>query len=204
MKESVSKTKPAFYEWYKRQIDTYTVEGKRYFGLMVLAIIGRKCGIPREQVEQDALGFVSQLDELTTKEDNHFREDDALKAVTAYDVAHFAFMRRETLVRLSGVPITENKRNHRTQAQHMKIMSAVRDIDYPNGEWRNVFGRPNKMNLVINYKLDNPKASIRDIAKALSISPTTVNKWLKELKDNPKSQEILNLLAERERRKYKK
>ena len=185
------------YEWWVRQCPRIEV-GHRYHYLLCMAAYAQKCGISEERLLEDMTMCRKMLDRISPP-DNPLTVADMAKAMQAHQES-FRTLPRKTISQLSGLEIPAAKRNGRTQAQHMKIMSAVRDIDYPNGEWRNVFGRPNKMNLVINYKLDNPKASIRDIAKALSISPTTVNKWLKELKDNPKSQEILNLLAERERR----
>lgn len=182
--DALGKTKPAFYEWFKRQIREHTVEGKRYFGLMALAIIGRKCGIDKQQVEKDALSFVPYLDSLTTTEDNHFKEEDALKAISAYNVPHFLFMKRETLVRLSGIPMTANKRNHRKMAVHCFLMREKKASLSKIGEGhaKNA-GRPSKRDLVLNYRKDHPEASQRAIAKALGISPSTVNRWLKQAKE---------------------
>lgn len=56
-------------------------------------------------------------------------------------------------------------------------MSAIRDVMYPNGEWRNKNGRPSKRDLVVNYVKENPNATVTEIAKALNISRTTVYKY---------------------------
>lgn len=176
--------KPAFYEWYKRQLPDYTAEGKRYFGLMVMAIIGRKCGISREQVEDDALSFVPQLDEKTRTADNHFTNEDALKAITAFDVDRFMFMKRETLVRLSGVPMKANKRNGRTRQAHMKRVNRIIDMDIEDGEKdvRYHGGAPTKKEAVLAYFQEHPSESVTEIAKGCGVSRPTVYKWLKGYK----------------------
>lgn len=180
--------KPAFYDWYKRQISTYAVQGKRYFCIMVMAIIGRKCGVPFEQVEQDALAFVPMLDSKRTDDESHFTPEDALKAITAYDVPHFMFMKRETLVRLSGVPMQANKRNGRTQEAHLRRARAVQNIDYPEGEWRNVCGAPTKKELVRQYMASHPCETVTQIARGCGVSRPTVYKWFEELEQERYSQ----------------
>lgn len=167
-----------FYTKYKDKLLDYTAEGKRYFGLMVLAIIALKCGVSKEQLEKDALGFVPALDALTKREDNHFKEEDALKAITAYDVKHFIFMKRETIVRLSGVPFEPRKYNGRSLAQHMIYLNGINAVRRSMGE-EFATGRPDKHKLVIDYKQKHPDMSNRQIAEALGISRNTVNKWVR-------------------------
>lgn len=170
-----------FYNAYKEKLLDYTAEGRRYFGLMILAVIALKCGVSKEQLEKDALSFVPALDDFTEREDNHFREEDALKAITAYDVNHFMFMKRETIVRLSGVPFEPCKRNHRPQRVHVKIMTATRDILYPEGEWRNAEGRPNKSEEVKRYIQEHPQDNVSKLARGCGVSRPTIYKYLKEL-----------------------
>ena len=58
-------------------------------------------------------------------------------------------------------------------------MNALREIDHPNGSWRNKDGAPTKANLVRDYVLAHPDANHSEIARALGVSRTTVIKWLK-------------------------
>lgn len=174
--------KPAFYEWYKSKLPAYTREGKRYFGLMVMAVIGKKCGIPYEQVEKDALSFVPLLDALTKSKDNRFTKEDALKAIRAYEVPHFMFMKRETLVRLSGVPMEANKRNGRTRDRHMVYLNGMNRLRREMGE-EFATGAPRKQHLVCSYKRLYPEKSNRQIAEELGVSRNTVNKWVKQMNE---------------------
>lgn len=173
-------TNQAFYDWYQRQLPTYAREGKRYFALMVLAIIARKCGISRDQLEKDALSWVKPFDELTTDSGNHFDEADALKAITAYDKQHFIFMKRETLVKLSGVPMEANKRNGRKQAQHMVYMNGINALRKSMGE---SIGRTTKREEIFNYLKDNPCASWEIIASKFEVSRATAYRHIKAFRD---------------------
>lgn len=186
-----SAAKKPFYDYYKRELLNYTAEGKRYFGLLVLAVVGKKCGIPYEQVEKDALNFVPLLDTLTKNKENRFTKEDALKAITAYDVPHFMFMKRETLVRLSGVPMEANKRNGRTQDRHMVYLNGMNRLRREMGE-EFATGRPKKQQLVCDYKRVHPEMSNRQIAEALGVSRNTVNKWVKQM--NRESDVLMRLI----------
>lgn len=168
--------KPAFYEWFLRELPKYAREGKRYFGILCLAVVAKKSGVPFNRLENDALGLVGKLDEFTTNPDNHFTNDDAMKAIQAYDTAHFMFMRRETLVRLSGVPMNANKRNGRTQPQHMVYLNGMNKLRQSMGE---PIGRPTKEKLVKDFAEKHPQMKAGQMARELGISVNTVKKWLK-------------------------
>jgi hypothetical protein len=47
------------YDWYKRELieKERSVEGRRYYRTMCLAIYAKKCGISKEELEQDALAL---------------------------------------------------------------------------------------------------------------------------------------------------
>ena len=60
---------PAVYEWWKRQMREKTEDGHRYWSVMALATYAKKCGIPRDQLEKDALEMVSWLHERGKRED---------------------------------------------------------------------------------------------------------------------------------------
>lgn len=183
-KQAIPTRRPGFYEWYKANLLDYTAEGKRYFGLMCLAIIGRKCGITREEIEEDAIALVPDLDRMTENEANHFGEDDALKAITAYDVPHFVLMKRENLVRLSGVPMQKAKRNGRTIQAHITRVNAMIDFDIAMGEAdvRYHGGAPTKEQVIREYVANHPYESVAQIANGCKVSRPTVYKWLKVIR----------------------
>ena len=169
----------ALYDWWFNRAIKEIEEGHRYFGVMTLAIFAAKCGISKEELESDALEL---QEEFETKGKEAFTVDDMKSALAAYKEEYRTFT-RQAIERITGLEIPANKRNGRKQEQHVQIMTATRDIIYPNKEWINREGRPKgsgtKQELVLNYKNEHPKATQREIAKALGVSPTTVNKWLK-------------------------
>lgn len=58
-------------------------------------------------------------------------------------------------------------------------MNALRDVDYPDGSWRNKGGAPTKRERIRAYAVEHPEASHSEIARALDVSRPTVIKWLK-------------------------
>lgn len=169
------------YDWWKRRLEREAREGHRYFCVMALAIYGRKCAIPREEVERDALGLVAFLDGLGDKQVNPFTVSDVMKALEAYNACYQTFPRR-SIETLTGVSIPPNKRNGRNLRTHLALARLIQNFNDPEGSWRNTKGAPTKGTLVCEYAAAHPGASQREIAAALGISKTTVNKWLKTKK----------------------
>lgn len=167
------------YDWWHGQVETKATDHHRYWCLNVLAAYAKKCGIGYEGLEADALALVPKLEELTTSDDNHFTEDDALAAIEAYHDPIIHKLTVERIERRTAISLPHNKRNGRSREQHIKVMDAVREIDYPNGSWRNKNGAPTKAELVRNYALAHPDANHSEIARALGVSRSTVIKWLK-------------------------
>lgn len=183
-------TKPWVYEWYKEQLNTYAAEGRRYFQIMVLAVFARKCGISYEKVKQDALDLVPMMDEKTKRPDNHFTKKQALQACTAYEKEHFVLMKRETLMRLSGVPMKGNKRNGRPQNLHLMIARGNRAVLNSVGEGHaHNAGRPSKKAMVFEYLSRNPDATPEQVMRELGISRSTVYRWVKEFRQQQAIQE---------------
>ncbi len=146
-----------------------------------------KDGVTQNELERDAFSLINFLDRMTDQEDNHFTEDDVIAALKVFDEKKMdgktsKTFTREYISNMTGVRIEKNKRNGRKQKQHIKIMNAVREVIYPEGEWRNKNGRPDKKQLIKNYIEENPETKISKIAKTLGISRTTVYKYYDEIK----------------------
>ena len=164
------------YDWWIRQIKSGAAPGHRYFCVMCLAIYGAKCGIDFEEVERDAFSLIPQLDALDHS--RPFTEADVRSALECFDERYVTFPRKD-ISKLSGIVLPANKRNGRKQAQHVKMMSMIRDMDDPEGAWRNKAGAPSKESLIKAYADEHPEANHSEIARALGVSRTTVSKWLK-------------------------
>ena len=163
------------YDWWLRQ--SYKAKGgHRYYFLMCMAIYAVKCNIPKKELREDMYRVFEELKEV---EHNHpLEEDDIKSALETYDRQYYNFTIHD-IVKLTDIQIERNKRNYRTQKEHIKIMNFVRDnISYPDGDWRNLEGRPTKEKLVREYIEQNPNDNPTEIARALNISRPTVYKYL--------------------------
>ena len=152
----------------------------RDFSIMALYAYGLTCGISERRIRQDAYSFLEHLESLTDDEDNHFtREDvkDALKALKADNKLLSTMASREWIEKQTKVVIPPNKRNGRKQEQHIKIMNAIREIEHPDGAWRNKDGRPDKAKIVEEWRTAHPEGTPKDCIADTGISKNTVYKW---------------------------
>ena len=162
------------YEWWKRRVNEVKV-GHRYHYLLCMACYSVKCGIDKDQLVSDVMNARKQLDRLSPP-NNPLTISDAMNAIQgATEAARYAT--RETISKWSGLKIEPSKRNGRTKDQHMKYLNGMNAVKRSIGENLGA-GRPSKQALVIEYKKNHPEASIREIAKALGVSKTTVHKWI--------------------------
>lgn len=171
--------KPALYEWWLRQIMVGAVVGKRYYCIMCLAIYAKKCGIDFERLQKDAYELQERFDELTENEDNHFTKKDVRDALEAYK-DEFCTMPINSIVHFSGIPIEKNKRNGRTQAEHVKLMNFVRDEINGNKDWRNKDGRPSYREAVFKFLDMNPEATAVEFCELTNMSRAVFFKYKKE------------------------
>ena len=167
------------YDWWKKRLEFEISEGHRYFGMMCLAIYAKKCGLTKEELKKDAFLLMPQLDKLTSEDSNHFTEKDVRAALKAFDDKYLTFS-IDSISKLTNIPIRKNRRNYRSQKDHLNIARYTRDIIYPNGSWRNKDGRPSKEKLVKEYLKENPTVTNKaKIARELGINRSTVYKYLK-------------------------
>lgn len=166
------------YCWWLEKIKQEAVYGSRYFAVMCLVIYAVKCNVPYERVKADAYSLIPIM--TIKNNEKPFTAEDVECALECYDENYATFPRKD-IEHISHIAIPTNKRNGRKQAEHLRRARAVRDVDYPDGGWRNKDGRPKgsgeKKNLVADFIAKNPTASVSEIAKALGVSRTTVYKW---------------------------
>lgn len=162
------------YDWWKTKI-TFVKGGHRYYFLMVLVIYAIKCDVPKNEVKKDLYELYETIKDIDHS--HALSVYDIESALDVYDPSYHNFP-IDVIIEKTGIQITKNKRNYRTQEQHLERARAVQEIDYPNGEWRYV--KPSKEELVLNYLKDNPNQTPTQISKALNISRPTVYKYLKK------------------------
>lgn len=172
------------YEWWKRKIEEGATVGHRYFCVMALAVYARKCGVPYDELERDAMGLVPFLNGLGEAGGSPFTASDVVKALEAYDASYVTFP-RHTIEELTGVDMPPNKRNYQKQEFHLEEARAIRDIRQKRAgrNWwdsGNRNGAPTKEAEIKAYVAAHPNANHSEIARALGVSRPTVIKWLRE------------------------
>lgn len=171
--------KKDLYDWWIRKLSAGAEQGHRYWCIMTLATYAKKCGVARDVLENDAYGLIPLMN---TKGDE-FTEDDVLHALEAYTDSYITYP-IDTIVNRTGITIEKNKRNGRKQEQHIKIMNAIRDIEHPDGEWRNKEGRPKgssqQKKLVEEWQKSHPDGKKADCIRDTGLSKPTVYRWWAE------------------------
>ena len=159
---------------------------------MALAIFAVKCGIEESELREDAYSFVNMLNSLNPEES--FLDSDVNSALDCYDERYKTFPRAD-LERLTGIPMPKTKRNFQNKWTHLHAdyweidgetveNECKKNREKALTEARNnglITGRPKdsgtKQAMVESFFSDNPTASVRNAAKCLGISPSTVQKW---------------------------
>lgn len=168
------------YEWWLNRLKKEVVEGHRYYAVMCLSVYAKKCGISREELEEDAFGLVEHMEKLTTKEDNHFTRLDVLSALEAYNDKYITFP-IDTIATLTNIKIEKNKRNGRKRAEHIKLMNFIREEINGNKDWRYKGGsKPRKKNIVEEWQVKNPNGTKAQCIRETGVSRPTVMKYWKE------------------------
>ena len=180
------------YDWWKTKIFDSATVGHRYYCVMALAIFAVKCGIEESELREDAYSFVNMLNSLNPEES--FLDSDVNSALDCYDERYKTFPRAD-LERLTGIPMPKTKRNFQNKWTHLHAdyweidgetveNECKKNREKALTEARNnglITGRPKdsgtKQAMVESFFSDNPTASVRNAAKCLGISPSTVQKW---------------------------
>lgn len=166
------------YDWWLRRIRDEIRVGHRYHGIMTLAIYAKKCGIEEEELRQDAYSLLQIYDNLSCEEVNRFTKDDIEAALSMYDEDYITFP-RDDIARLTGLPMPVNKRNGRTQADHLRrcriILQANRIVDGP--AWNARIGRPSAQGTVLEWRQKHPNGRKADCRRDTGLDPKTIRKW---------------------------
>ena len=171
-KKGAWQCKRALYDWWKNRLPGEIEQGHRYWGLMTLATYAVKCGVDYKDLEKDAF----ELMPILADKGEPFTEDDVMHALEAFNDSYVTYP-IDTIVERTGLRIEKNKRNGRKQKQHLERARAVQEIDYPNGEWRNIEGSPNKANIVRLWRKNNPEGKKIECERETGLSRHTVLKW---------------------------
>lgn len=183
----------AVYDWWLKQISDpqQVTYHHRYWCIRELAAYADKCGIPIEELEEDAYGLVQLYDTLTEEPNNHFTSDDVTAALEGYGDGEIHKHSIDGIERRTKIAIPKNKRNGRKQVVHLhRIRAAQRaDDEYSGTDWRDGNGRRPKRDLVRAFAAEHPGMSHSQMARELGVSRPTVIKWLKNDMEQEKCNE---------------
>lgn len=168
----------AVYNWWIEKLHDSISEGHRYYGIMVLAIYAKKCGVPKDVLEHDAFGLIDDMEQLTITDENHFTREDVLAALEMFNDNYITFP-IDTITSLTAIPIEKNKRNGRKQALHLKLARSNKAILKEAGELEHE-GRPSKRQEVLEWKLLHTNGTIKECIEETKLSKSTVYKYWKE------------------------
>ena len=163
------------YDWWLHRIADEIKVGHRFYGIMTLAIYAKKCDIDEEELREDAFGLLQRYD-MSVEDINRFTKDDVVCALEMFNEDYVTFP-RDDIAKVSGLSMPVNKRNWRKQKQHVAIMSAIRDIVHPDGEWRNTDGRPTVEKKVFEWRQQHPDGCKADCHRDTGLDPKTIRKW---------------------------
>ena len=173
------KVKRALYDWWLRRIKDEIKVGYRYRALILLAVYALKCDILYEELEKDCFSLLRPYDNMSTSEDNPFKESDVMSALQIYQDKDYITFPINSIEKLSGLKIEKNKRNGRKQKIHLMGARAIRDIN--NENWRQNNGRPKgsgeKKEIVIKWRSENPGEKKSQCIKDTGLDKKTVYKW---------------------------
>ncbi len=183
--------------WYKNTYNyllNKTQVGYRFSSLKALAIIAFKEQIPRERFMTD-LDYLAEYWLYKKYPRDRFNINNVPAIKRLFDNAsHYSNTSSKKLEEWLGVEFRRvmTKRNGRTQKEHVKRMSQIRDIDHPDGSWRgsgrkkgstkDVTTSPAAITIK-NYLLKNPTASKYAIIKNTGLTKPTVYKWYDQVKE---------------------
>lgn len=183
---------------YDRILSVIRAQGTvshRYWCIFYLAVMANKCGVPQDELEDDAYGLLEYFDSLSVEPGNRFTANDVAAALEAYEGGSAsgkarrytqAFCERKAAVKYGekkghgGNP--PDKRLPR--AKSLERARMIRDFNQATKgtNWwdgGNREGAPKKAMQVWQAASENPDLSIAAIARKAGVSRPTVYKWLK-------------------------
>lgn len=169
--------KKDLYDWWIRMLKDGASEGHRYWCIMTLCTYAKKCGVSREVLEEDAYGLIPFMNTLGSE----FTEDDVLHALQAYDDSYITYPIR-TIEERTDIKIKRNKRNGRKQKDHVVVMNKMKEVKRVLGEEINE-GRPPKLEIVYQWRMENPNGTKAECIRATGLDKKTVYKWWNEQPD---------------------
>lgn len=164
----------------------------RYWCIFYLAVMANKCGVPQDELEDDAYGLLERFDALSVEPDNRFTANDVAAALEAYEGGLASGRARrytqDFCERKAAVEYGE-KMGHGSNPPEKRLPKDLslkkaryeRDLkqEMEGTTWWNKDGAPKKAMQVWQSATENPGLSVAALARRAGVSRPTVYKWLK-------------------------
>lgn len=164
----------------------------RYWCIFYLAVMANKCGVPQDELEDDAYGLLERFDALSVEPDNRFTANDVAAALEAYEGGLASGRARrytqDFCERKAAVEYGE-KMGHGSNPPEKRLPKDLslkkaryeRDLkqEMKGTTWWNKDGAPKKAMQVWQSATENPGLSVAALARRAGVSRPTVYKWLK-------------------------
>lgn len=180
--------KRGIYDWWLAIIRKPKRErlGHRYWCIFMLFVYAAKGGVPKEEVEADAMALIPSY-ELISGGENPFTEEDVKAASKGYEQEDLRFS-ISRIERLTAERIVGQRRNGRPQSLHLMLARAARDAIckyHGKEDWREGNGRPKATTensehfaKVQQWRRDNPECTNKSkCSRELNLDRKTVRKW---------------------------
>ena len=182
----------AWYETWKKHIYESARDGNRHYCICVLFTYAYKAKIQLEEAYRDAMEMLPYLDSLTEKPHNQFVQGDIDSAKTYYG-PNAMKMSRKNIFRMTKIDIGVTKRNGNSQYDHLQA-DTIKDektgkpkanmcklnrqlATQYNKENGLIEGRPEKKDIVQQWRKNNPNGKKVDCQRETGLSKPTVLKW---------------------------
>lgn len=164
----------------------------RYWCIFYLAVMANKCGVPQDELEDDAYGLLERFDALSVEPDNRFTANDVAAALEAYEGGLASgkarrytqdFCERKAAVEYGEKMGHGNNPPEKRLPKDLSLKKAryERDLkqEMKGTTWWNKDGAPKKAMQVWQTAAENPGLSVAALARRAGVSRPTVYKWLK-------------------------
>ena len=123
----------------------------------------------------DTIRYAGVNDHQIDLFEGQYKVPNGMAALEAYDKEYYNFTISD-IEALTDVRIERNKRNGRSQKEHLKRARAVQEVDYPGGTWRRK-GAEEKKAQVYAWRQEHPEGRKADCHRDTGLDPKTIRKW---------------------------
>lgn len=165
-------------------------EGHRYYCIVALTAFAKKCGIPFEELSDDAYSLLESFDDVEARSDNRFTANDIKKALSFYHCDKSVRYSRLKLEASTGIPMPKTKRNREKQDFHLAVIRNTRDYRRKmkglpewnktgkNGRRESTLENSKEAKLVKEWKGQHPDSKNKSAcARDTGLHRHTVRKW---------------------------